>query len=365
MRFTWFALCSLLVFAGCRAKPTPVAVPAPSNATTAGSSDAGDDGSFPITAGKYTILDIFTDNQDHSVAKSNAEDVITTHPDIKCMVGLWAYNPPTILAAVRGADKAGEIAVVGFDEDENTLQGIADGDIHGTIVQQPFVFGYKSVEYLAALARGQEVDVPASKKIIVPILVVKEDNVEEFQVKVDNMRNGAGEPPAHDRDDYDTSEPVNIAFVTNSVDPFWVLAQRGCELAAPKFNATCQVLMPPMGTVAEQKSYIEDLIASKCQGLAISPIDPANQTAMINQACEAMPTIAQDSDAPDSNRLFYLGTSNYLAGRKAGELVKEAIPDGGKVAIFVGKMEVLNAQERSQGVIDELLGKPMPDELAQ
>ena len=30
--------------------------------------------------------------------------------------------------------------------------------------------------------------------------------------------------------------------------------------------------------------------------------------------------------------------------------------------IFVGKLEVLNAQERSKGVIDELLGKPVPEE---
>ena len=45
--------------------------------------------------------------------------------------------------------------------------------------------------------------------------------------------------------------------------------------------------------------------------------------------------------------------------------MKQSIPDGGEVMIFVGKMEVLNAQERSQGVIDELLGKPMPGEEAE
>jgi ribose transport system substrate-binding protein len=81
---------------------------------------------------------------------------------------------------------------------------------------------------------------------------------------------------------------------------------------------------------------------------------------MINAACEVMPVICQDSDAPASDRKFYLGTSNYMAGRAAGELIKEAIPDGGEVMLFVGRMEVLNAQERSQGIIDELADKPIP-----
>ena len=42
------------------------------------------------------------------------------------------------------------------------------------------------------------------------------------------------------------------------------------------------------------------------------------------------------------------------------KLIKEVVPDGGKVMLFVGKMEVLNAQERSQGIIDELGDVPVP-----
>jgi ribose transport system substrate-binding protein len=319
---------------------------------------------FPVEAGKYTILGIQTDNKDSAIAKSRAEDTLTKHPDIACMVGLWAYNPPTILSAVKDAGKVGKVVIVGFDEDKETLKGIAAGEIHGTVVQQPFVFGYKSVEYLSALARGQEVKVPESKMIYIPITIVNKKNVEEFGVTVENMKAGKGKPPEHDRDDYDTSQKVRIAFMTNSVDPFWSLAQDGVKLAEPVFNAECQVLMPPSGTVEEQKQYIESLISSKCEGLAISPIDPKNQVKIIDDACAVMPVIAQDSDAPETQRKFYIGTSNYLAGREAGKLVKEAVPKGGKVMIFVGKLEVLNAQERSKGVIDELLGKPIPEEFA-
>jgi ribose transport system substrate-binding protein len=361
-RLTLLAAAALVLFAGCSQRRGGSAAESVESSTGAGAVDARS-AKWPVQAGDYTILGILTDNKDHTRAKGNAEDTLANHPDIACMVGLWAYNPPAILSAVRGAGKAGEIAIVGFDEHDDTLQAIGDGEVHGTIVQQPFLFGYKSVEYLAALTRGQEVSVPPGEKIYVPHSVIKQDNVAEFRETVKAMNAGNGEPPTHDRD-YDTTQPVKVAFITNSVDPFWTLAERGCELASPAFNAECQVLMPPNGQVEEQKRYIEDLITAKCQGLAISPIDPANQGDIINQACEAMHVITQDSDAPDTQRLFYLGTSNYLAGRAAGKLVKEACPEGGKVMIFVGKMEVLNAQERSQGVIDELLDAPIPAEFA-
>lgn len=309
---------------------------------------------FPIQAGKYTILGIQTDAKDHAKAKSNAEDTITNDPDIRCMVGLWAYNPPAILQAVKGAGKDDQIAIIGFDEDPETLAAIADGQIHGTIVQQPFLFGYRSVEMLGAKARGQTVDIPPEKLIYVPHTVVKADNVADFKTKIEKMRTGQGEHPEPLQDDYDTAQSVRIAFCTNSVDPFWQLAEQGAQLAEKQFNVDCKFYQPSDGLVEQQKAFIEDMITDQREGLAISPIDPDNQIGMINKACAEMPVICQDSDAPGTDRICYLGTSNYEAGRAAGELVKEAAADGGKVMIFVGKMEVLNAQERAAGLIDAL-----------
>src|SRR5690606_1975638 len=85
--------------------------------------------------------------------------------------------------------------------------------------------------------------------------------------------------------------------------------------------------------------------------------DPENQTDILNACAEQTNLITQDSDAPDSHRLCYVGMSNYDAGRMCGELVRQAIPDGGKLMIFVGRIEQDNARLRRQGLIDELLGR--------
>jgi hypothetical protein len=55
----------------------------------------------------------------------------------------------------------------------------------------------------------------------------------------------------------------------------------------------------------------------------------------------------------------YVGTDNVAAGRQAGELIKEALPHGGKIALFVGKLDARNAQERLQGVKEAIVGSPI------
>ena len=149
-----------------------------------------------------------------------------------------------------------------------------------------------------------------------------------------------------------------IAYITNGVDPFWTIAEKGALDAAGKYNVDVNVIMPK--DAGDQKQKIEDLLTRGIDGIAISPIDAENQTPLINQAATKTKVITHDSDAPKANRLLYIGMSNYDAGRMCGQLVKEAIPNGGKVAIFVGRLEQDNARLRRQGVIDELLDRPRP-----
>jgi len=314
---------------------------------------------FPLTAGKFVVLDILTDNQDNAKAKENAETTILRHPDVACLVGLWSQNTPMILAALRSNDQLGKVQVVAFDEHEETLQGIRDGVVHGTIVQQPYQFGYRSVEFLTQIARGEPVDAPASGLIFIPHETIKADNVQQFGENLAAIRAGNG--PLLSPDSQLDGKGLRVAYITNSVDPFWVWADYGCRRAAQQFGTTVDVQMPSVGSVEEQKRFLETNVVAKLDGVAISPIDPENQVQMIDAAAAAMPVICHDSDAPASARKFYLGTSNYMAGRAAGKLIKEAIPEGGKVMLFVGKMEVLNAQERSQGIIDELSDQPVPE----
>ncbi|NOX55472.1 MAG: substrate-binding domain-containing protein, partial [Planctomycetes bacterium] len=151
-------------------------------------------------------------------------------------------------------------------------------------------------------------------------------------------------------------KPIHVAYVTNGVASFWTIAAVGAKAAGRDLGVEVSVHMPAEG-IGDQKRIIEDLLIRGVDGIAISPIDPANQTDLLNRAAEVTNLITQDADAPESNRLCYIGMDNYVAGRMCGQLVKEAMPDGGTVMIFVGRLEQDNARRRRQGVIDELLDR--------
>lgn len=150
---------------------------------------------------------------------------------------------------------------------------------------------------------------------------------------------------------------TKLAFVTNNASDFWTIAQKGVEKADGELdNVTVEFKLPGSGAVDEQKRIIDDLLSKGVKAIAISPIDPDNQMQFINETAKKALVITQDSDAPSSDRAVYIGTDNIAAGRQAGELIKEALPNGGKIMVFVGKTDARNAMERLQGVKEVLQG---------
>jgi ribose transport system substrate-binding protein len=159
------------------------------------------------------------------------------------------------------------------------------------------------------------------------------------------------------------SNQPKVAFVSNNPFDFWTIAQAGCEQAGPENGVEVIFKKPGQGDAAVQKEIINNLVNQDIKAIAISVIDPDNQTADLNRVADRVPLITVDNDAPASKRLCYIGTDNYAAGREVGKLVKEALPEGGVVAVFVGQLEALNARQRRQGMLDELAGRPEPADI--
>lgn len=153
------------------------------------------------------------------------------------------------------------------------------------------------------------------------------------------------------------AKKVRLAFVTNNASDFWTIARKGTEKAAAELpNAEIEFKINPDGTAAEQQRVVDDLLAKGVDGMAISPVDPKNQEQMINNAAKQALVFTQDSDATTSQRACYIGTDNEAAGKQAGELVKEALPQGGNIMVFVGLLDAQNAQERYRGLQKALEG---------
>lgn len=155
-------------------------------------------------------------------------------------------------------------------------------------------------------------------------------------------------------------EKAELAFVVNGSARFWDLAESGVIAASKEFNIKTEFFVPK-GTAADQKRILEDLITRGAKGIAVTAMDPVNQRELYDKVASATFLITHDSDAPQTKRRYYVGVDNYLAGHEAGKLLKEAMPDGGTIMIFVGDMNQLNARQRRQGLIDQVFDRPMQE----
>ena len=133
-----------------------------------------------IAGSKITLVDVRGDDIDQTRAKRNVEDTLTANPDINCMVGFYSYNTPRIYEALKDAGKLKQITVIGFDEDPITLGGVKEGTIVGTVVQQPYEWGYQGMKDMAKYLEGDKSFIPANKLIIVPTKIIDPSNVDAF-----------------------------------------------------------------------------------------------------------------------------------------------------------------------------------------
>jgi ribose transport system substrate-binding protein len=155
----------------------------------------------------------------------------------------------------------------------------------------------------------------------------------------------------------DPNKPLKLAFVTNNSSDYWTIAHRGVDKAVGELKGvTVDFQMPQNGTAAEQKAIVDALLVKGVDGIAISPKDPKTQTSLINDWASKTLLITQDSDAADSKRACYIGTDNVAAGRKVGEELKKALPNGGKIIAFVGDADAQNAHDRLDGIKDAIKG---------
>ena len=134
-----------------------------------------------------TLVDTKGDGIDQTRAKANVSDVLAANPDINCMVGFYSYNTPRIYEALKDAGKLGQITVVGFDDDPITLGGIKEGNIAGTVVQQPFEWAYQGFKLMAAYLKGDKSGIPADGQLIVPTKILYAADIDAYAANLKAM----------------------------------------------------------------------------------------------------------------------------------------------------------------------------------
>ena len=144
-------------------------------------------------------------------------------------------------------------------------------------------------------------------------------------------------------------------------NPVFQAARTGAIDGAKKFGDEMGVKIeinwrtPNNEDAQAQAQYIEQLVSSGVDGIAISVSDAKVLTAAINAAVEkGVPVVTWDSDAPESKRFAYYGIDDVEAGREVARQLVKTMGETGVVAILAGNQNAPNLQARVRGVKEEL-----------
>jgi ribose transport system substrate-binding protein len=146
-----------------------------------------------------------------------------------------------------------------------------------------------------------------------------------------------------------------LAFVPNGSTDFWRPAEAGVRKAQSELlNYKLVFKYPKQSSTATQTRILDDLVAAGAAGIVVSPVDSNSMVDTIDRIGGQVTLFTTDSDAPNSKRVAYFGSSNTEAGKQAGQLLLKALPTGGKCMGFIGLLGAANAGERIAGVKEAL-----------
>ncbi|MEI6385687.1 MAG: substrate-binding domain-containing protein [Spirochaetota bacterium] len=142
-----------------------------------------------------------------------------------------------------------------------------------------------------------------------------------------------------------------VMVVTISGHPFWNDIKKGAQDAANQLGVKFEFTGPVEFDSAAQAAQVDTLIGTKPAGLIIGSYDPS-MTQSINRAIAAgIPVATFDSDAPDSNRLVYVGPDHYQIGWEYGKKMSALLNGKGKVGLLTVVSQT-NLMRRVQGIKD-------------
>jgi len=147
-------------------------------------------------------------------------------------------------------------------------------------------------------------------------------------------------------------------IATNTAVPYWKTAADGFAAAGAEYGVSVDTRGPaglnPQAEVDEFKA----MVARKPAGILVSVANAKLMGPEIDAAIAAgIPVITMDSDAPESKRLYFIGTNNLQAGRLGGSRVAARLNGKGNVVFFTNPGQP-NLDERLKGYQDVFAGFP-------
>jgi ABC-type sugar transport system substrate-binding protein len=290
------------------------------------STEQREQGFLETLAKEYPEIKVISSDQYAGTTPESAldksTDVLNKYRDR--VTGIFAVCEPNasgLLGALENTGLAGKVKSVVFDPGPALIKGMAEGKVHGIVLQDPVTMGYLGVKTMVAHLEGKEVE----KRIVTGEHVATPENMSSDPIK-------KLLEPAQYRDD--GWQPANVTYriaviPKGTTHEFWKSVHAGAAQAA-KEAGNVEILWkgPLQENDAEgQINVVQEFVTKRVDGLVLAPLDSQALIASVRDAeQQGIPTVIFDSGLTDQSIIVsYVATDNYHGGALAARRLAEVM----------------------------------------
>ncbi|MFC5451356.1 substrate-binding domain-containing protein [Paenibacillus aestuarii] len=158
-----------------------------------------------------------------------------------------------------------------------------------------------------------------------------------------------------------TEQKKHLEVVLRSQEgDYWKTVKMGAEVAAKEFDVTLDFRAPgDEADVKGQIALVEQSISIRPDAIVLAANDYNDLSDVVDQAAHAgIPVITIDSAVNSKSIRSFIGANNYEAGQLAGKQLVKLIGASGDIAIVSFKQGERNAEQREQGLLEEITKYP-------
>jgi simple sugar transport system substrate-binding protein len=149
----------------------------------------------------------------------------------------------------------------------------------------------------------------------------------------------------------------HFAFINHATaDTFFTPTVNGIEDACSLLSCSFSWTGSNSSNVGQVASAIRTATAGGVDGIATTLISPALAAPVRAAMAAGIPVVSYNADEPSIDRLAYIGQDLLASGRAMGRKIKQLIPHGGPVAVFIAVPGSAGLQPRLDGITQELKG---------
>ena len=237
--------------------------------------------------------------------------------------GVFAVCEPNAMGMLRALEQeglAGKVKFVGFDPNPEMVQALADGKMHGIVLQDPVTMGYQAVKTMVAHLESKALE----KRVPTGEYMATGENMKE--PRMHQLLN----PEQFSQDAVPKQKKYTLAVIPKgTTHEFWKSVHAGATNAA-KEAGNVEILWK--GPLQEndkewQINVVQDFVTKRVDGICLAPLDSRALVSAVKDAQEqGIPTVIFDSGLDDASVIVsYVATDNYQGGALAAKRLAEVL----------------------------------------